>query len=63
MYMYIFQYCTGGDCSEVEKAQKARKSAEPTIFSKIIDKTIPADIIYEDDQVHISWDLLDSLTA
>lgn len=43
------QYSTSGGCSEVDKAQKAKKSAEPTIFSKILDKSIPADIIYEDD--------------
>lgn len=38
---------------EVQKAQEAAKSnaqAAGTIFDKIIDKTIPADIIYEDDQ-------------
>ncbi|KAL4233908.1 Histidine triad nucleotide-binding protein 2 [Mactra antiquata] len=34
---------------EVTKAKAARKSAEPTIFSKIIDKSIPADILYEDE--------------
>ncbi|XP_052811211.1 adenosine 5'-monophosphoramidase HINT1-like [Mya arenaria] len=39
---------SGGD--EVSKAQTAQPSAQPTIFSKIIDKTIPADILYEDDQ-------------
>ncbi|CAG0912969.1 unnamed protein product [Notodromas monacha] len=35
--------------SEVEKARKATKGGE-TIFSKIIDKVIPADIIHEDEQ-------------
>nr|XP_022289685.1 uncharacterized protein LOC111101472 [Crassostrea virginica] len=35
---------------EVEKAKTAKKTGEPTIFSKIVDKTIPADIIYEDEQ-------------
>ncbi|CAG2191677.1 14 kDa zinc-binding protein,Uncharacterized HIT-like protein Synpcc7942_1390,Purine nucleoside phosphoramidase,Uncharacterized HIT-like protein aq_141,Uncharacterized HIT-like protein slr1234,Histidine triad nucleotide-binding protein 1,Adenylylsulfatase HINT1,Histidine triad nucleotide-binding protein 2, mitochondrial [Mytilus edulis] len=35
---------------EVKKAQAATKSREPTIFSKIIDKSIPADIIYEDNE-------------
>nr|XP_034333167.1 uncharacterized HIT-like protein Synpcc7942_1390 [Crassostrea gigas] len=35
---------------EVEKAKGAKKTAEPTIFSKIVDKSIPADIIYEDEQ-------------
>ncbi|XP_064487931.1 uncharacterized HIT-like protein Synpcc7942_1390 [Ornithodoros turicata] len=37
--------------NESLKAQDAKSSAgTPTIFSKIIDKTIPADIIYEDDK-------------
>lgn len=39
---------------EVRLAKEASKKygkPEPTIFSKIIDKTIPADIIYEDDKV------------
>lgn len=35
---------------EISKARQAKKTAQPTIFSKIIDKTIPADIIYEDDK-------------
>ncbi|KAK7107065.1 uncharacterized HIT-like protein Synpcc7942_1390 [Littorina saxatilis] len=36
---------------EVSKAKAASKSAgQPTIFSKILDKSIPADIIYEDSQ-------------
>jgi hypothetical protein len=35
---------------EVQKAQSARKNPEPTIFDKIIDKTIPADIIFEDEK-------------
>ncbi|XP_048769194.1 uncharacterized HIT-like protein Synpcc7942_1390 [Ostrea edulis] len=34
---------------EMERAQGARKTGEPTIFSKIVDKSIPADIMYEDD--------------
>merc|ERR1712179_327614 len=34
---------------EVAKAQKAEPTPEPTIFSKIIDKSIPAKILYEDD--------------
>ncbi|XP_056602135.1 uncharacterized protein LOC130419421 [Triplophysa dalaica] len=33
-----------------EEATKKYGKTEPTIFSKIIDKTIPADIIYEDDK-------------
>ncbi|XP_043240109.1 histidine triad nucleotide-binding protein 1-like isoform X1 [Amphibalanus amphitrite] len=35
---------------EVEKARAAKPAPGPTIFDKIIDKSIPADIIYEDDQ-------------
>ena len=51
-YTIIQQFSTaGGGGDEIEKAQNAQKTSEPTIFSKIIDKTIPADIIYEDDQV------------
>ena len=42
---------------EVEKAKTAKKTGEPTIFSKIVDKTIPADIIYEDEQASISISL------
>ncbi|XP_013380111.1 uncharacterized protein LOC106151410 [Lingula anatina] len=47
-------FSSGSD--EVEKAKLAaaareKYGKEPTIFSKIIDKTIPADIIYEDDKV------------
>ncbi|XP_061195082.1 uncharacterized HIT-like protein Synpcc7942_1390 [Saccostrea echinata] len=34
---------------EVKKAQGAKRTREPTIFSKIVDKSIPADIIYEDE--------------
>lgn len=34
---------------EVKKAQSATKTRQPTIFSKILDRSIPADIIYEDD--------------
>ena len=41
---------------EVSKAQEAAKDAsksreEPTIFAKIINKEIPANIIHEDDKV------------
>jgi hypothetical protein len=38
--------------TEVEKAQQTPKPPEggETIFSKIIDKVIPADIIHEDDR-------------
>ena len=49
---FTFQtFCEAAGSDEVSKAKQAKKTAEPTIFSKIIDKTIPADIIYEDDQV------------
>lgn len=38
--------------SEVEKAQRTKKhSYKPTIFSKILDKSIPANILYEDEKV------------
>ncbi|XP_021957882.1 histidine triad nucleotide-binding protein 1 isoform X2 [Folsomia candida] len=42
-----------GMASEVEKAQAAvgGEYKEETIFSKIVDKKIPADIIFEDDKV------------
>ena len=37
--------------SEEEKAKSAKESQEKTIFQRIIDKEIPADIIHEDDKV------------
>ena len=37
--------------SEEEKAKSAQESKEKTIFQRIIDKEIPADIIHEDDKV------------
>uniref|UniRef100_A0A8C2WH93 Histidine triad nucleotide binding protein 2 n=1 Tax=Cyclopterus lumpus TaxID=8103 RepID=A0A8C2WH93_CYCLU len=43
--------CTKGD--EVRLAEEASRkygSPTPTIFSKVIDKSIPADIIYEDEK-------------
>nr|XP_057927703.1 histidine triad nucleotide-binding protein 2, mitochondrial isoform X2 [Doryrhamphus excisus] len=43
--------CTGSD--EVRLAEEASRkygSQAPSIFSKIIDRSIPADIIYEDDK-------------
>ncbi|XP_034644668.1 histidine triad nucleotide-binding protein 2, mitochondrial [Trachemys scripta elegans] len=46
----------GGQDGEVQKAQRAAEASEelgqrpPTIFSKIIDRTIRADILYEDDK-------------
>uniref|UniRef100_A0A673CEG0 Uncharacterized HIT-like protein Synpcc7942_1390 n=1 Tax=Sphaeramia orbicularis TaxID=375764 RepID=A0A673CEG0_9TELE len=33
-----------------EEASRRYGSPAPTIFSKVIDKSIPADIIYEDDK-------------
>lgn len=38
---------------EVKKAQTATQS-QSTIFDKIIDKTLPANIIHEDEKVRIS---------
>lgn len=46
--------CTKSD--EVRLAEEASKkygNPVPTIFSKVIDKSIPADIIYEDEKVHL----------
>lgn len=41
---------TDGD--EVAKAQQAAPGgAAPTIFSRILDRSLPADILYEDQQV------------
>ena len=43
---------SGGDEVHLAvEAQKRAKSNAPTIFSKIIERKIPADIIYEDDKV------------
>ena len=55
----LADFCTSGDCNdEVKKAKLAAEAAEKyqfqpqdTIFSKILRKEIPADIIYEDEQV------------
>ncbi|CAN9512654.1 unnamed protein product [Ophioblennius macclurei] len=33
-----------------EEASRRSGSAAPTIFSKVVDKSLPADIIYEDDK-------------
>lgn len=42
------------DGSEVAKAQKAVPGgAAPTIFSRILDRSLPADILYEDQQVGV----------
>lgn len=48
------QMCSRSD--EVRLAEEASKkygNPAPTIFSKVIDKSIPADIIYEDERVHL----------
>ncbi|XP_054716055.1 adenosine 5'-monophosphoramidase HINT2-like isoform X2 [Uloborus diversus] len=46
-----FQMSSCNGESEVDKARTAVKNAlKPTIFSKILDKTIPADILYEDNK-------------
>ena len=56
------EFCSDGKCSdEVEKAKLASDAAEKyrpedSIFSKIIRKEIPADIIHEDEKV--SWVIL-----
>lgn len=46
------EFCTSSKChDEVKKAQTAENTnSVSTIFSKILDKSIPADIIYEDNQ-------------
>ncbi|XP_077866111.1 uncharacterized protein LOC102803536 [Saccoglossus kowalevskii] len=58
---------SNSDCGiksdEVKAAVDAAKTRnrfsdrEPTIFSKIIDKTLPATIIHEDDQCLAFWDV------
>ena len=53
------EFCTNGHCNdEVKKAKLSAEAAEKyqfqpqdTIFSKILRKEIPADIIYEDEKV------------
>nr|XP_033792761.1 histidine triad nucleotide-binding protein 2, mitochondrial isoform X2 [Geotrypetes seraphini] len=53
----------GGPDDEVSKAKQADRARRicgtqsPTIFSKIIDRTIPADIIYEDEKCLAFWDV------
>ncbi|BFZ25039.1 hypothetical protein BsWGS_28081 [Bradybaena similaris] len=44
--------CSSGNTSsdEVAKAQKAKFTGQETIFSKIINKKIPANILYEDNE-------------
>ena len=55
--LIMAEFCTDGKCNdEVEKAKLASEAAEKyqpqdSIFSKIIRKEIPADIIYEDEKV------------
>uniref|UniRef100_A0A4W5QYV1 Histidine triad nucleotide binding protein 2 n=1 Tax=Hucho hucho TaxID=62062 RepID=A0A4W5QYV1_9TELE len=47
-------FCTSNTKNDevrlAEEASKKYGSPAPTIFSKVIDKSIPADIIYEDDK-------------
>ncbi|XP_060055184.1 adenosine 5'-monophosphoramidase HINT2 isoform X1 [Erinaceus europaeus] len=46
------------DGNEVAKAQKAAPGgATPTIFSKILDRSLPADILYEDQQCLVFRDV------
>lgn len=55
--LILAEFCTDGKCSdEVEKAKLASEAAEKyrpddSIFSKIIRKEVPADIVYEDEKV------------
>ncbi|GBM42115.1 Histidine triad nucleotide-binding protein 2, mitochondrial [Araneus ventricosus] len=47
--LFVRSMCSAEN--EVSKAVKASKTTfKPTIFSKILDKSIPADILYEDDK-------------
>ncbi|ERE83209.1 histidine triad nucleotide-binding protein 2 [Cricetulus griseus] len=46
------------DGGEVAKAQKAAPGgAAPTIFSRILDRSLPADILYEDQQCLVFRDV------
>uniref|UniRef100_A0A8C0KVY1 Histidine triad nucleotide binding protein 2 n=1 Tax=Canis lupus dingo TaxID=286419 RepID=A0A8C0KVY1_CANLU len=46
------------DGSEVTKAQQAApRGAAPTIFSRILDRSLPADILYEDQQCLVFRDV------
>ncbi|NXV36742.1 HINT2 protein, partial [Rissa tridactyla] len=52
----------GGQDGEVGKAQRAAAAGEdawgqPTIFSKIIDRSVPATILYEDDKCLVFRDV------
>ncbi|MCJ8746868.1 hypothetical protein PDJAM_G00146690 [Pangasius djambal] len=49
----VQKHCLSSHNDEVHLAEEASKkygSPAPTIFSKILDKSIPADIIYEDNK-------------
>ncbi|XP_065140744.1 histidine triad nucleotide-binding protein 2, mitochondrial isoform X1 [Paramisgurnus dabryanus] len=50
--LFLTSFCssTRDEVRLAEEASKKYGKPEPTIFSKIIDKTIPANIIYEDDK-------------
>ncbi|XP_026576575.1 histidine triad nucleotide-binding protein 2, mitochondrial [Pseudonaja textilis] len=39
-----------GPGEEVERAQRAAEQAGPTVFSRILDGSLPAHLLYEDDQ-------------
>ncbi|XP_064032749.1 adenosine 5'-monophosphoramidase HINT2 [Pogoniulus pusillus] len=50
----------GGHDGEVDKARRAaaeEASGQPTIFSKIIDRSVPATILYEDDKCLVFRDV------
>lgn len=54
LFVCLCQSFCSSSRDEVRLAKEASKKygkPEPTIFSKVIDKTIPAVIIYEDDKV------------
>ncbi|XP_013924347.1 PREDICTED: histidine triad nucleotide-binding protein 2, mitochondrial, partial [Thamnophis sirtalis] len=40
----------GGPSEEAERAQRAAEQPGPTVFSRILDGSIPAHVLYEDDQ-------------
>ncbi|XP_022245793.1 uncharacterized HIT-like protein Synpcc7942_1390 isoform X2 [Limulus polyphemus] len=52
-FVHQTQSCLFSRKTEMDEVQKAQKTkveiGKPTIFSKIIEKEIPADILYEDD--------------
>jgi histidine triad (HIT) family protein len=50
-HYFFFSVVSSNMSDEIAKARAARKESGPTIFSKIVDKTIPADIIHEDEHV------------